>query len=368
MSRDERTDSLWQSAVADRLGLRFAIIQAGMAGGPSTVELVAAVSEAGGLGTIAAGYLSATDLQSAIRAVRARTSAPFAVNVFIPSSQEAMPQVVARSSAWVQMDEAQFPGPMVAAVPTTPAQEVSRFHALLEVLLQEQVPVLSFTFGRLPRAVRAATRDLGVYTIGTATTVREAVLLDEDGVDCIVAQGSEAGGHRGTFLDPGHAAMIGTMALVPQICDRVSVPVIAAGGIMDGRSIAAARALGAQGVQLGTAFLTSLEAGTGDTYRAALEQSTDESTVVTSAFSGKPARAIENAFIRQWKVRENELAPYPIQHDLTRALRQKAAAAGNSDYMSLWAGQGSAGVRRLSARALMEVLVQEMETVLRSLG
>src|SRR5690349_13726848 len=238
-----------------------------MAGGWTTPQLVAQVCEAGGLGSIAGAMLPPDALRAEIGAVRSLTSLPFAVNLFAP-----LPAPSDRGlSHWALLSGRPVP---------TLARPGFGFADQLAVVIAERVPVLSFTFGIPPLA------DVDCFTIGTATTVAEAVALADAGVGAVVAQGSEAGGHRGTFLAPVEQSLVGTMALVPQVVDAVRIPVIASGGIMDGRGIAAARLLGAQAVQLGTAFLRTDEAGTGAAYREALSQP----TTVTRVLTGRAAR------------------------------------------------------------------------------
>ncbi len=208
----------------------------------------------------------------------------------------------------------------------------------------------------------------GILVIGTATTVEEGRALEAAGVDAIVAQGSEAGGHRGSFLTPPEAPpLIGTLALVPQLVDAVTLPVIASGGVMDGRGVAAALALGASAVQLGTAFLTVEESGASAAYRAALLAAADDATTVTRAFSGRPARGLRNRFIAEVEEAGVPIPPFPLQNALTRPLRNAATAAGAAEAMSLWAGQAAALARRESTAALVGRLVTEAADVLRSL-
>jgi nitronate monooxygenase len=235
------------------------------------------------------------------------------------------------------------------------------------VVREERVAILSFAFGLPDAATLAALKGDGTLLIGTATTVPEAVALEAAGIDLVVAQGSEAGGHRGTFLDPFEAAMIGTLALTPQLADAVDIPVIAAGGIMDGRGIVAALALGAAGAQLGTAFLAGPESAAPPAHKAALLSGTVE-TVVTRAFSGKPVRAIRNRLVDELAAHEAELPPYPIQNGLTRDIRQAATRQGRPEYMGMWAGQAAALSRDLPAGELVATLVREVEATLGRLG
>lgn len=280
--------SWYNTPLARRLGLRLPIVQAPMAGGISTPPLAAAVSAAGGLGSVAGAMLQPDDLRAAIRQVRALTDAPFAVNLFAPLPQPSAQRV----AAWARLTGVTLPERPPAA----------RFEDQLAVLIAERVPVFSFTFGIPPLA------GVDAVTIGTATTIAEAIELERGGVDAVVAQGYEAGGHRATFLGPVDRSLIGTLALVPQVVDAVSVPVIASGGIMDGRGIAAARALGAQGVQLGTAFLCCAEAGTSEAHRRALRQD----TIITRVLTGRHARAVRTPLVDYLETSGLEPPDYPL--------------------------------------------------------
>ena len=203
----------------------------------------------------------------------------------------------------------------------------------------------------------------GIVLVGTATTVAEAIVLEESGMDAIVVQGSEAGGHRGSFPDTKEDVSVGTMALVPQIVDCVTIPVIAAGGIMDGRGIKAAMAIGAQGVQLGTVFLATEESGAHAVYKEKIISSDEQSTMMTKVFSGKYARGIRNTFMEEMEKEIDSILPYPMQHDLTSVMRKQAAAHQDPNYMSLWAGQGVGMVKQSqSATQVMDELIRKIYT------
>ncbi|HYD66441.1 NAD(P)H-dependent flavin oxidoreductase [Azospirillum sp.] len=341
-----------QTALTQRLGLAHPIIQAPMAGGGDTPALVAAVSEAGGLGSIGAAYLTAEQLRDTVKAVRAQTARPFGVNLFAPLPAPAAPADMAPALARV----APFYAELGLPAPEAPVPAGTSFDALFPTALDSGAAVLSFTFGLLPDAAVRAAKERGMLLAGTATTVEEAVALERLGVDLVVAQGAEAGGHRGTFGGPFEAAMVGTMALVPQIADAVSVPVVASGGIMDGRGIAASLALGACGVQLGTAFLTCAEAGIAEVHKQAILEAREDETRLTRAFSGRPARGIANRFM---EAVEDAALPFPMQNALTRPLRAAAAKQGRAEFLSLWAGQGVRMARRQTAAELMGRLVEE---------
>jgi nitronate monooxygenase len=341
---------------AASLGIEHPVIKAPLAGAGDTPELVAAVSKAGGLGIFGAAYLQPDAIRATARRIRELTSRPFGLNLFAPLPSEPLPAdadaALRRLAPW--FEELSLPPP--SELPGEPHPD---FDAQMEAVLDSAPALFSFAFGEIPAEAVEAVRSRGICLIGTATNVAEAVGLRRSGVDAVVAQGSEAGGHRGSYAASFEAAMIGTMALVPQMADAIDVPVIASGGIMDGRGIAAAFALGAAAVQLGTAFLTCPEAGTPLPYRKALLKAAEDSTRITAAFSGRPARGIDNRFLRE--MAEAEILPFPWQNALTRPLRTRAAKLGRVDLLSLWAGQGLRLARELPAAELVRVLVAETE-------
>lgn len=346
-----------------RLGLRYAIIQAPLAGGGDTPELVAAVSNAGGLGFIGAAYLTPEQIASTAAAVRAKTSRPFGINLFAaqpePESASVPKVMVERLNTYFAELGLALPNGDSTATPS-PSPDPS---AQLAAALETGASYFSFTFGLLPLDAVAQVKARKMFLIGTATTVDEALQLEKLGVDAIVAQGSEAGGHRGSFAVDFAQGMVGTVALVPQVVDAVRVPVIASGGIMDGRGIMAALALGAQAVQMGTAFLTCHEAGIPDAYKEAILNAREDQTRITRAFSGRPARGIVNRFMTEIDDDEGSIPEFPIQNALTRPLRTAAAKQGRTEFLSLWAGQGLRLGRRQRAAELIERLVMEAKAV-----
>jgi nitronate monooxygenase len=349
-----------RTALTERFRLAHPIIQAPLAGGGDTPELVAAVSEAGALGFIGASYLTAARIVEVAGAVRARTRKPFGINLFAPQPAPAPPADPTEAVACVGRYHAE----LGLAPPVAPAAAPGNFDQLLAAALESGAAVFSFTLGVLPPAAVQAVKARGMVLFGTATTVAEAIALEKAGVDGIVTQGSEAGGHRGTFAASFDAGMVGTMALVPQVVDAVTVPVIASGGIMDGRGIAAALALGASGVQLGTAFLTCDEAGIPDAYKQAILAAGEDQTRLTRAFSGRPARGIVNRFMTEVDGAGGAILPFPLQNTLTRPLRTAAAQQGRAEFLSLWAGQGVRLARRQPAAALVERLGRETAAAL----
>jgi len=346
-----------------RLGLRHPIIQAPLAGGGDTPELVAAVLNAGALGFIGAAYLTPVQIASTAAAVVAKTSRPFGINLFAPQPARESPSLpkamIARLGPYFA--ELGLPLPTGASSPTAshPADASAQLAAALETVAS----YFSFTFGLLPMDAVAQVKARNMFLIGTATTVDEALQLEKLGVDAIVAQGSEAGGHRGSFAVDFAQGMVGTVALVPQVVDAVHVPVIASGGIMDGRGIMAALALGAQAVQMGTAFLTCHEAGVPEAYKEAILKAREDQTRITRAFSGRPARGIVNRFMTEIDEDEASIPEFPIQNALTRPLRTAAAKRGRTEFLSLWAGQGVRLGRRQSAAELIGRLAKEANTV-----
>lgn len=354
------------TALTDRLGLRYPIIQAPLAGGGDTPALVAAVCAAGGLGFIGGAYLTPPQIAEAAREVRERTSRPFGINLFAPLRAPGGPPDPVAALRRV----APFYRELGLPEPAAPHAATDTFEGQLEAALESGASVFSFTFGILPADAIAAIQRRGMLLAGTATTVEEAIALEKAGVDAVVTQGSEAGGHRGTFAGEFDAALVGTMALVPQVVDAVRVPVIASGGIMDGRGIAAALALGASAVQMGTAFLTCEEAGIPAAYKEAILGAREHETRLTTAFSGRPARGIANRFMREVDrdATAGSILPFPLQNTLTRPLRTAAAKQGKAEYLSLWAGQGVRLARRQSARQLVERLARETETAIMKLA
>ncbi|MCY9786092.1 nitronate monooxygenase [Nocardiopsis sp. EMB25] len=307
------------------------IVQAPMAGGASTPDLVAAVSGAGGLGSLAAGYLSADALAERIAAVRASGTTAFGVNVFVPSGAPAAPEVLAAYREELGPEAGRH-----GATVGEPVRDDDAWAAKIDLLAADPVPVVSFTFGCPSAEVLDRLRAVGSATVVTVTTVEEARIAVERGADGVCAQGSEAGGHRAVF-DPAGGGGSPLFALLPEVAAAVDAPVIAAGGLMNGRDAARALELGATAVQLGTAFLRCPESGANPVHKAALVDPAFTETALTRAFTGRPARGLANRFM--W---EHAQAPtaYPEVHHMTRPLRAAAASAGDTGGMALWAGDG----------------------------
>ncbi len=359
------TGALIGRGISAVFGTTVPVVQAPMAGGITTPALVAAACEAGALGSLGAAVSSPERIRADVAAVRALTARPFGINLFVldePGSfgRDGEAGSIARLAPWRE----RFGLPRQQS----PARVCESFAAQFEALLEAAPAVASFHFG-IPSDDRlAALARAGCRIVGGATNVAEARAWARAGADAIVAQGSEAGGHRGTFLGGVEEGAIGTMALVPRLVDAVDVPVIAAGGIMDGRGIAAAFALGAQGVQMGTAFLACDESGAHPGWKAALAQADTRGTRLTRAFSGRHARGLVNDFMQAMREHEAAMPVYPVQNALTADLRAAATRAGDVEAMSLWAGQGAALARPGPVAELVARLVREYETAAGALG
>lgn len=354
------TDSL------ELLGLRSPVIQAPMAGGGDTPALVAAVNEAGGLGFVGAAYLTGEQIAERALAIRQRTALPFGINLFAPTPAPGQAPMIAEAMARVRPFHVELGLPEAEE----PSYGGDIFDRQVAAMLDSGAAFYSVTFGLPPADSVAAAKARGMRVLGTATTVAEAVALEQAGVDAVIAQGSEAGGHRGSFIGDPAANLVGTMALVPQVADAVGVPVIASGGIMDGRGIAAALALGASAVQMGTVFLTTGEAGIPEAHKAAILAAREDQTRITRAFSGRPARGIVNRFMETVEDPQapEAVLPFPLQNALTRPLRTAAGKAGRAEFLSLWAGQGLTLAQRRPAGELVADLLRGTEAVRRRLA
>jgi nitronate monooxygenase len=342
-------------ALIRRLGIEHPILLAPMAGSGGTPELAAAVSNAGGLGAWGGAYSKPDEIATAIRRIRQLTDRPFNINLFAggyetDSAIDPQPMLEIMHEAHAKLG---LPPPILPPVPRDP------FDQQLEAVLEERPPVFSFTFGIPPPAQLDALKKRGVTIAGTATTVEEARRLEQASVDAIVAQGAEAGAHRGSFAASFEDSMIPLAVLLRGICASIALPVIASGGIMDGRDIAAAMGLGAAAVQLGTAFLPCPESGAPAPYKRALLEAKKDTTVITRVFSGRPARGLTNTFIAMMDGKEHAILPFRQQNDLTRPMRNASGQQGVVEFISLWAGQGVVRSRAMPAADLVRTLIEE---------
>jgi nitronate monooxygenase len=350
---------MWpRNALSERLNIRWPILQAPM-GWLSTPALAAAVSNAGGLGGLGMWGFAAEDAERRISGFRQQSPGSLNVNYPLWPEPSISKETTAAMRAHLQTHyDAHNLGPVPQ--PEGEAGEVSREH--LAMLLRAKPQLVSFHFGLPQTDVIEAIKNAGIFIISSATTVREAKFLEDRGVDAIIAQGTEAGGHRGTFSGAAMGAQAGLMALLPQVVDAVKVPVIAAGGISDGRQVAAAFMLGASGVQLGTAFLRCEEANVLDAHRAALRRAEDSSTIVTDMITGRPARYITNRLANDLIASGLEPVSFPAQYSMIAPLGQ----TGDGELTPLFAGQSVAMGRDTTAAELVEALADSTSRRLRA--
>lgn len=340
-----------------RLGISHPIIQGPFGGGLSTPRLVAAVSERGGLGSYGAHVLAPDEIIQLASEIRTLTARPFALNLWVSDHDPGGLAIDAAEYDRVSEIFAPYFRELGLDRPAPPAQFTPRYADQVEAVLAAAPPVFSFVFGIPSPAVLAECRRRNIVTVGAATSIAEARALDDAGVDVIVASGFEAGGHRPAFLAPAESSLMGTLALVPQVVDRVKAPVVAAGGIADARGVRAVLALGAGAAQLGTAFLACEESGAPEIHRQALFSERATQTVLTRTFTGRLARGIANRWTRELTARLAELPPFPIQSWFVSQLRRAALSAGNPELLSLWSGQIAPNLRHRTAAALMAALL-----------
>lgn len=343
--------------LARLLGIELPVVQAPMAGVQASA-LAIAVSNAGGLGSLPCAMLTPEAMRKELAALKAATRKPYNVNFFchtpLAPSRE-------REAAWRALLTPYYReyGIDPASIPAGPGRSPFSAEAA-EVLVEFRPAVVSFHFGLPPKELLARVRALGAKILASATTVDEAGWLEAQGVDAIIAQGSEAGGHRGIFLGNDLSTQVGTFALLPQIVQAVKLPVIAAGGIADAKGVAAALALGAAGVQVGTAYLLCPEATTSAVHRAALRSEAARHTVLTNLFTGRPARGIVNRLMRELGAMNAAAPEFPLATGAIAPLRAKAESQGRGDFSPLWCGQNASGCREVPAAELTRSLAANL--------
>jgi nitronate monooxygenase len=354
---NNRPAAAWnQTRVSARLGIKYPIIQ-GPLGGLSSQRLTAAVSNYGGLGSFGAHGLTPSAIKEVIAEIRSLTQNPFAVNLWV-----SMEDAGARTS-----DEGAFKRSLETiaphiqalggALPSYSAYKPMSFEEQARALIDAKVPVFSFIVGIPPKEILDECRAKGIVLIGTATTPDEAVALEKANVDVIVASGFEAGGHRGSFLSAAEDSLTGTFSLVPQVSARVSTPVVAAGGIADARGIVAAFALGAEGAQIGTAFLACEESGANPVHREILLSGNAGKTALTRGFSGRLARGVKNQLLDLMNAPGVELLPYPLQRYLMRSITGPAEKSGRKEFMQLWSGQSANLIHHRKAAEFLDAMI-----------
>lgn len=349
--------------LSEKLGLATPIVQAPMAGGPSSQELVAACSAAGALGSFGFAYTQPDDMKKQSAFVRSKTDRPFGINLFTspqPGQIDAAAQRGALDAVAAYYRELGLTAPEPVNVPYAPDLD-----AQLDAIAEIQPRVFTVHLNDLNQNRIKEFKTLNILIGGSATCVAEAQRLESLGFDFVIAQGGEAGGHRGSYLRDPYQSLTGTLALTRLVVRAVRLPVIAAGGIMDGAGIAASLALGAQLAQLGTAFVPCPESGAPQIHKDLLLKATEDSTQLTEKFSGKPARGLSNRFITEMAAKDAPQLTFPAQNAVTGKLRQASAKAGKGDFVALWAGQAAPLARALPAAELIRVLNEEAVSAIR---
>lgn len=355
---------MWpQTAVARRLGIEHPIVQGPFGGGLSSIQLTVAVSAAGGMGSFGVHHLGPEDIGAVGRELHTQTRKPFALNLWVSNQDEGVaPLTPAEYARAIEIFQPYY-RQLGITPPLQPVRFGYSFEEQIEALLDVKPAAFSFVYGIPSENILEECRRRNIVTIGTITTIDEAVAMENAGVDLIVATGFEAGGHRVSFLRSSEESLMGTFALISTVAATVKIPVIAAGGIANAKGIAAAMILGAQGVQIGTAFLACNESNASDIHRAKLFSDDAKYTILTRAFSGRLARGIRNNFTDEWQAKNFQTFPYPIQSWFTNSFKSAAITHHRADMMSLWASQITPLLKHKHAKELFDELVQNTHTI-----
>lgn len=357
---------MWnQTKITELLGIKYPILLGPMGGGFSTPQLLAAVSNAGGLGSLGAYTLSPEQLLESANVIKNLTDKPYNINLWVSDVDNHLANYPVESHEKVKALFKPFFDELSIPFPDLDANIPSKFLKQVDVLFEIRPVVFSFIFGIPPVEVLNEARKLGIKTVGAATTLDEALALEEAKVDAIVAAGFEAGGHRPSFLRPAHDSLTGTFTLIQQLKAKIKTPVIAAGGIADGKGIAAALTLGADAVQLGTAFLITDESNATPLHKAALLSDQSKHTVLSKSLTGRMGRLIRNRISDEIKY-ESEVLPFPLQTHLIKPLREAAIAQGKTDMINFWSGQNGIKLKHTKAAELMQALITETGQILKS--
>ncbi|OCA68010.1 tungsten formylmethanofuran dehydrogenase [Chryseobacterium artocarpi] len=345
----------WSDTISKRVGVKYPVIQAPMFG-VSTIQMVAAAARADCLGSLALGDLSSNESTELIRATKKLTDKPFAVNIFahyIPEITDALKDHFSKTKNF--LEQLAKENNIEVKLPDLSALRINGYHELIDVIIEENCKIVSFTFGNLDDQSIQKLKENEVTLIGTCTSVKEAVILEKSGIDIICVQGTEAGGHRGTF-DPDHVPQIGGLSLLSQVYDHTKAPLVYAGGIYNGKTLQAVKELGAQGFQVGNLLLASQESALEPFEKDKLKQVTEDEIMLMKSFSGRYARGIKNKYTQ---IVENSdyILPYPYQNKLTNALRKEAKSQQNLDFVGIWAGQSIHKYSELSTEQILRNLI-----------
>jgi nitronate monooxygenase len=345
------------------LGIHYPIVQGPFGGGLSSVTLTSTVSNAGALGSFGGQPLSAQEIIDTCNEIRNATDKPFNINLWVSDHDSDLPSFGDDDYRRLTELFAPYFNELGMEIPERPKVLGEKFEDQVEAIFVAKPAVFSFVYGIPSHHILEKCRALGIITVGAATTVDEAVALENAGVDAIVATGLEAGGHRVSFLQPAEDSLTGTFALIPQVADAVNIPIIAAGGIADSRGVKAALALGADAVQMGTAFLATHQSNASQDHKDKLFTPDAKYTTLTKVFTGRLSRGIRNRLTKELKPYEHLIAPYPLQSKFMSHLKAYPARDdSNPDFKSYWAGQTAALLKHRDARTLIETLVQEMDS------
>ncbi|WP_159467801.1 nitronate monooxygenase family protein [Dyadobacter sp. 3J3] len=356
---------MWnESKITGLLGIKYPILLGPMGGGFSTPQLLAAVSNAGGLGSFGAYTFTAEQILEADKAIRMLTDKPYNINLWVSDVDEGLADFSEQSLTKIKELFQPYFDELGIPMPNLDTNIASKFEKQVEAIFKIRPAVFSFIFGIPSKEILDEARRLGIKTVGAATTLDEALLLEEANVDAIVAAGFEAGGHRPSFLRPASESLTGTFALIQQLKAKVKTPVIAAGGIVDGKGIAAAFTLGADAVQLGTAFLVTDESNASPLHKAKILSDEAKYTVLSKSLTGRMGRMIRNR-ISEEVSNETEVLPFPLQTRLIGPLREAALLRGKKDMINFWSGQKTVNLRHTKASELMASLVAETKEILR---
>lgn len=355
---------MWnQTKITQLLGIKYPILLGPMGGDFSTPELLVAVSNAGGLGSLGAYTLTPEQILETSQIIKTKTDKPYNINLWVSDVDERLTNFSAESLQKVEALFKPYFDELGIPMPELNTNIPSKFMKQVEAIFQIKPAVFSFIFGIPPKEILDEARRLGIKTVGAATTIDEALALEEAGVDAIVAAGFEAGGHRPSFLRPAYDSLTGTFALVQQLKSKVKTPIIAAGGIADGKGVAAALTLGADAVQLGTAFLITDESNATPVHKARLMSDEAKYTVLSKSLTGRMGRMIRNRITEEVKY-ETEVLPFPLQTRLMGPLRAAAVAQGKTDMINFWSGQNAVNLKHTKAAELMQALVTETQLIL----
>ena len=354
-----------QTAVTELLGIEYPIIQGPFGRGGSTALLASAVSNAGGLGSFGANDLTPESVFNTAAEIRAHTDRPFGMNLWVSTYDPGGETLNEETYGRVLGSLEPYYEELGVPLPKIPSGKAADFDEQVAALIEAKPAVFSFVFGIPSPQILQSCRKRGIVTVGGASTVDEAAAIEAAGVDMVVASGFEAGGHRPSFLRPAEDSLVGTFALVPQVADKVRIPVIAAGGIADGRGIVAALTLGAEAVQIGTAFLACDESGAHLLHRQALFQNEAKYTELSRAYTGRLARGIRRPFAARMQEADVPFAQYPAHSWIIAPLRAAALAQGRADLVALWAGQAAPLLRYHKAGELFAALVGETDALLK---